>query len=93
MVAIIFESNQQTEFEALSTRVNEHLGVVIPRYNATTYCLWDEALTNVVAEQRAFPIKENIQSQIEGGLTPAEIASIVDIPITDEDWYPIPPTE
>ena len=89
MVAIIFESNQQTEFEALSTRVNEHLGVVIPRYNATTYCLWDEALTNVVTEQRAFPIKENIQSQIEGGLTPEELASIVELPSTDEDWFPI----
>lgn len=93
MVAIIFESNQQVKFEALSTRVNEHLGVVIPRYSATTYCLWNEALTNVVTEQRAFPIKENIQSQIEGALTPEEIASIVDIPITNENWYPIPPTE
>jgi hypothetical protein len=89
MIAIIFESNQQTEFEALSTRVNEHLGVVIPRYSATTYCLWAEALTNVVTEQRAFEIKQHIQAQIEGALTPEEIASIVDIPLTDKNWFPV----
>ena len=80
MRAIIFESDQQVEFEAVATKINNHLKVVIERYNARTYTFWGEAPINVVTDERALRIKEVIQSQIEGSLTAAEIASIVDIP-------------
>lgn len=93
MLAIIFESNQQVEFEAMSTKVNEHLKIVIPRYSAADYYPWSEAPVNTVTDQRALKIKEDIQPQIEGALTPAEIAAIVDIPRTDQDWFPAPPEE
>ena len=93
MKAIIFESNQQVDFENMSTKINDHLGSVIARYRATNYYLWDIASTNVVTDEKAFMIKKSIQPQIEGALTPAEIASIVDIPSTDKDWFPDPPEE
>ena len=93
MKAIIFESNQQVDFETISTKVNEHLKIVIPRYRADDYFPWSQAIINIVTDERAFKIKGNIQPQIEGALTAAEIASIVDIPVTDRDWFPDPPQE
>ena len=93
MRAIIFESNQEVDFGNMSTKINNHLKSVIARYRADIYYPWYKAVINVVTEERAFKIKENIQTQIEGALTPAEIASIVDIPSTDKDWFPDPPEE
>ena len=93
MVAIIFESNQQVEFEAMSTKINDHLKIVIPTYSADDYYPWSEAPINTVTDERAFKIRVDMQTQIEGALTSAEIASIIDIPITDKDWFPYPPEE
>ena len=93
MKAIIFESDQQTEFQAMSSKINSYLPTVIDRYKADNYLPWIMAQVNVTTNQRALKIKLHIEEQIKGALTPTEIASIVDISIEDKNWWPDPPEE